>query len=117
MGNAEPAGPRERQPAGDTGQSARPSPPPLVPSATAEAAGAAVGRRANPVGEPAAGNPPVRFDERGVETGHGGLLGHRQTKGPATRKASPTPPRHSSTLPDRPGRRWFAGVQGRLAAC
>jgi hypothetical protein len=33
-----------------------------------------------------------------VETGHGELLGHRQTKGPATRKATPTPPRHSSTL-------------------
>src|SRR5437773_972847 len=25
---------------------------------------------------------PVRFDERGVETEHGGILGHRQTKGP-----------------------------------
>src|ERR1019366_4243766 len=28
-----------------------------------------VGRLANPVGEPDAGNPPVRFDEREVETG------------------------------------------------
>jgi hypothetical protein len=25
----------------------------------------------NPVGEPDAGNPPVRFDEREVETEHG----------------------------------------------
>jgi hypothetical protein len=41
---------------------------------------------------------PGRFDERGVETEQGGLLGHRQPKGPATRKAAPTPPRHSSTL-------------------
>src|SRR5260370_14994148 len=40
----------------------------------------------------------VRFDERRVEPEHGGLLGHRHTKEPATRKASPKPPRHSSTL-------------------
>src|SRR5947209_1938144 len=33
-------------------------------------------------------NAPVRFDERGVETEHGTLLGHRQPKGPATCKAS-----------------------------
>ena len=58
-----------------------------------------VGWYANLVGEPYAGNPQVRFDERGVETEHGGILGHRQTKGPATRKATPKPPRHSSTLP------------------
>jgi len=52
-----------------------------------------------------AGLPPAerrdlvdQFDERGVETEHGGILGHRQTKGPATRKATPKPPRHSSTL-------------------
>jgi hypothetical protein len=50
------------------------------------------------VREPYAGNLQVRFDERGVETEHGGILGHRQTKGPATRKALPKPPRHSSTL-------------------
>jgi hypothetical protein len=41
-----------------------------------------VGRYANLVGEPDAGNLHVRFDERGVETEHGGILGHRQTKGP-----------------------------------
>jgi hypothetical protein len=40
------------------------------------------------VREPDAGNPPVRFDEREVETGHGEILGHRQPKGPGTRKAS-----------------------------
>jgi hypothetical protein len=34
------------------------------------------------VREPDAGKPPVRFDERGVETEQGGLLGHRQPKGP-----------------------------------
>jgi RNA-directed DNA polymerase len=39
------------------------------------------------VREPDAGNPPVRFDERGEETGsRNGLLGHRQPKGPATDK-------------------------------
>jgi GT2 family glycosyltransferase len=50
------------------------------------------------VREPDAGNPPVRFDEREVETGHGETFGHRQPKGPATRKAPPNPPRHLSTL-------------------
>jgi hypothetical protein len=44
-------------------------------------------RLANPVGEPDAGNPPVRFDEREVETEQGGILWHRQPKGPATRMA------------------------------
>jgi hypothetical protein len=34
------------------------------------------------VREPYAENLQVRFDERGVETEHGGILGHRQTKGP-----------------------------------
>jgi hypothetical protein len=33
---------------------------------------AAVGRPSNLVGEPDAGNPHVRFDEREVETGQGG---------------------------------------------
>ena len=61
-----------------------------------------VGCYANLVGEPDAANPHVRFDERGVETEHGGILGHRQPKGPATRKATPKPPRHSSTLPPDP---------------
>jgi hypothetical protein len=44
-------------------------------------------RLANPVGEPDAGNPPVRFDEREVETEQGGIVWHRQPKGPATRMA------------------------------
>jgi hypothetical protein len=57
-----------------------------------------VDRCANLVGEPDAGNLPVRFDEREVETGQGKLLGHRQPKGPVTRKASPKLPRHLSTL-------------------
>ncbi len=57
-----------------------------------------VGCHAHLVGEPDAANPHVRFDERGVEPEHGGLLGHRHTKEPATRKATPKPPRHSSTL-------------------
>ena len=39
----------------------------------------------NLVREPDAGNPPVRFDEREVETEHGGrTIGHRQPKGPDT---------------------------------
>jgi hypothetical protein len=42
-----------------------------------------VGRPPNPVGELDAGNLHVQFDERGVETGHGALLGHWQPKGPA----------------------------------
>src|SRR4051794_283449 len=43
--------------------------------------------RENLVREPDAGNPPVRFDEREVETGHGGIFWPRQPKGPATRMA------------------------------
>lgn len=39
------------------------------------------------IGEPDAGKPHVRFDEREVETEQGEILGHRQPKGPATRKA------------------------------
>ena len=39
------------------------------------------------VGEPDAGDPPVRFDEREVETEHGRILRHRQPKGPDTRTA------------------------------
>src|ERR1022692_1029572 len=39
------------------------------------------------VGEPDAGDPPVRFDEREVETEHGGIVWPRQPKGPATRMA------------------------------
>ena len=60
--------------------------------------GLSVCRLTNPVGEPDAANPHVRFDERGVETEHGGLFGHRQPKGTVTRKATPKLPRHSSTL-------------------
>jgi hypothetical protein len=37
------------------------------------------------VREPDAVTPPVRFDERAVETEHGGILWHRPPKGPATR--------------------------------
>ena len=41
--------------------------------------GAIVGLTVKPVGEPDAGNPPVRFDEREVETEHGmRLLRHRR---------------------------------------
>ena len=41
-----------------------------------------VGARANPVGEPGAVNPHARFDERGVETEHGGDI-----RAPATERA------------------------------
>jgi hypothetical protein len=51
------------------------------------------------VREPDAGNPPVRFDERGVEPEHG-----RTSEAPATERVGnsyvlPNPPRHTSTLP------------------
>jgi hypothetical protein len=46
-----------------------------------------VRRHENLVREPDAGNPPVRFDEREVETEQGGILWPRQPKGPATRMA------------------------------
>jgi hypothetical protein len=51
------------------------------------------------VREPDAGNPPVRFDEREVETEHG-----EDRRAPADERAgnsyaSPEPPRHLSTLP------------------
>ncbi len=67
-------------------------------------------RPANPVGEPDAANPHVRFDERGVETEVWG-----DTRAPATERAGQHArphlllPRHSSTLPI-----WFmlaSGVQ------
>jgi hypothetical protein len=57
-----------------------------------------VGRQVNLVGEPDAGNPHVRFDERGVQTEQGRVVRHRHAKGLATRAALPTPPRLSSTL-------------------
>ena len=40
-----------------------------------------------PVRKPDAGNPPVRFDEREVETEQGGILWPRQPKGPVTSMA------------------------------
>ena len=56
-----------------------------------------------PVGEPYALNVHVRFDERGVETGHG-----EDRRAPADERAgngyaSPKLPRHSSTLLRAPG--------------
>src|ERR1700682_1558700 len=58
-----------------------------------------VGRPPNPVGEPDAANPHVRFDEGEVETESWG-----DTRAPATERAGhtqgfPTLPRHLSTLP------------------
>src|SRR6202158_5867027 len=58
-----------------------------------------VGRPPNPVGEPDAANPHVRFDEGEVET-----EGWEDTRAPATERAGhtqgfPTLPRHLSTLP------------------
>src|SRR4051794_10248654 len=47
---------------------------------------------------PAAYPTHARFDERGVETEHGRILRHRQSKEPATVYAEPSPPRHTSTL-------------------
>jgi hypothetical protein len=74
----------------------------VAPTAWSSSSAVLVSARVRPhehlVRELDAANPHVQFDERGVETEHGGLLGHRQTKGPATRKATPKPPRHSSTL-------------------
>ena len=53
-----------------------------------------------PVGEPDAGNPPVRFDEREVETEHGmRLLRHRRgNPDPEYVEAYPTAPPLDSTL-------------------
>ena len=52
------------------------------------------------VREPDAGNLPVRFDERDVETGvMVEPLRHRQTKEAATDMFDLQPPRHISTLP------------------
>jgi hypothetical protein len=63
-------------------------------------------RPANPVGEPDAANPHVRFDERGVETeARGGYSGTGNRKGRPTRKAPPTPTaplRDSTTRPKFP---------------
>ena len=60
-----------------------------------------VGETMNLVREPDAGNPPVRFDEREVETEHGmRLLRHRRGN-PEHRicRSLPHRPRHLSTLP------------------
>ena len=71
-------------------------------------------RRANPVGEPDAANPHVRFDERGVETEEWG-----DTRAPATERAGQHarphlhPPRHSSTLPRFLGRTSRCSRRGR----
>ncbi len=53
-----------------------------------------------PVGEPDAGNPPVRFDEREVETEHGmRLVRHRRgNPDPDYAEAYPTAPPLDSTL-------------------
>ena len=52
----------------------------------------------DPVREPDAGNPHVRFDERDVETEHGSArLGTGNRKG-RQRLCAPKPPRHISTL-------------------
>src|SRR5262245_38589217 len=85
------------------GYSPLPGRVPLLPTGP-RATGTAYTR--SPVGEgvilvrePDAGNPPVRFDERDVETEHG-----KATKTPATERvgncyATPKPPRHVSTPP------------------
>jgi hypothetical protein len=58
----------------------------------------AVDRRVKPVGEPDAANPHVRFDEREVETEHGGGSEAPATERAGHRWATPKPPRHLSTL-------------------
>src|SRR5208283_1500946 len=57
------------------------------------------GPAVKPVGEPDAGNPPVRFDEREVETEHGmRLLRHaRENPDPEYAEAYPTAPPLDST--------------------
>jgi hypothetical protein len=53
----------------------------------------------NLVREPDAGEPPVRFDEREVETEHGmRIMRHRPGKPRNRVMPKPTPPRHLSTL-------------------
>jgi hypothetical protein len=49
--------------------------------------------------EPDAGNPPVRFDEREMETEHGVRDLATQGKPGHSEIPPPTPPRHLSTLP------------------
>ena len=58
-----------------------------------------VGETMNLVREPDAGNPPVRFDEREVETEHGmRLMRHRRGNPDNGIMPKPNPPRHLSTL-------------------
>jgi hypothetical protein len=61
----------------------------------------------NPVGEPDAGNPHVRFDEREVETEHG-----RAIEAPADERAGPARP----YLPHRATSRLYLHVGRRLLA-
>ena len=71
----------------------------LYGQAKAAPQGVIVGLIVKPVGEPDAGNPPVRFDEREVETEHGmRLLRHRRGN-PETEyvEAYPTAPPLDST--------------------
>ena len=50
------------------------------------------------LGEPDAGDPPVRFDEREVETGHGQARRAPADERAGNSYASPNLPRHLSTL-------------------
>ena len=50
------------------------------------------------VGEPDAGNPHVRFDERDVETGHGGAIEAPPDERGGNSQAAPKLPRHIPTL-------------------
>jgi hypothetical protein len=52
------------------------------------------------VREPDAGKPPVRFDERAVETGQGAAREAPATERAGTSLAAPKQPRHRSTLPN-----------------
>jgi len=53
------------------------------------------------VRKPGAGKPPARFDERGVETEHGGASEAPANKRAGNRYAEPKPLRHTSTLLSR----------------
>src|SRR5262249_39671068 len=55
-----------------------------------------VGQSVIQVREPDAGNPPVRFDERDVETEHGNATKAPSTERVGNRFAMPKPPRHVS---------------------
>ena len=51
--------------------------------------------------EPDAVTPPVRFDERNVETEHGAASEAPAHERAGNRWAEPKPPRHISTLPNQ----------------